>query len=54
MPPPASAFNTFLTDTHTVMDKPKLLDRVRAVAWVRHLSLRTEQATRTGSDVGSE
>ena len=26
------------------MEKPKLLDRVRAVARVRHLSLRTEQA----------
>ena len=26
------------------MHKPKLLDRVRAVARVRHLSLRTEQA----------
>ncbi|HYH84623.1 MAG TPA: phage integrase N-terminal SAM-like domain-containing protein [Pyrinomonadaceae bacterium] len=26
------------------MDKPKLLDRVRSVARVRHLSLRTEQA----------
>jgi hypothetical protein len=28
MPAPASAFNTFLPDTHTLMDKPKLLDRV--------------------------
>jgi integron integrase len=41
---PASAFNTFLPDTHEVMDKPKLLDRVHAVARLRHLSLGTERA----------
>src|SRR5919107_6452409 len=28
----------------TTMDKPKLLDQVRSVARLRHLSLRTEQA----------
>ena len=44
MPPPASAFNIFPPDTPKAMQKPKLLDRVRAVARVRHLSLRTEQA----------
>ncbi len=44
MPPPASAFNIFPPDTSKAMQKPKLLDRVRAVARVRHLSLRTEQA----------
>ena len=41
---PASAFNTFLPDTHSAMDKPKLLDRVRATARLRHLSLGTERA----------
>lgn len=41
---PASAFNTFLPDTCTAMNKPKLLDRVHAVARVRHLSLGTERA----------
>src|SRR2546423_4000074 len=35
------------------MDKSKLLDRVRAVARMRHLSLRTEQATRIGSGASS-
>lgn len=44
MPAPASAFNNFLPDTPEPMQRPKLLDRVRAVARVRHLSLRTEQA----------
>ena len=44
MPPPAGAFNTFPPDASEPMHKPKLLDRVRAVARVRHLSLRTEQA----------
>jgi integron integrase len=44
MPAPASAFNTFHPDTPKAVQKPKLLDRVRAVARVRHLSLRTEQA----------
>jgi integron integrase len=44
MPLPASAFNTFLPDTHEVMDKPKLLDRVHRVARLRHLSLGTERA----------
>lgn len=44
MPPPASAFNTLLPDTHDAMDKPKLLDRVHAVARLRHLSLGTEKA----------
>ena len=44
MPPPASAFNTFLPDTPKAVGQPKLLDRVRAVAGLRHLSLRTEQA----------
>jgi len=44
MPPPASAFNTFLPDTHAAMQKPKLLDRVHAVARLRHLSLGTERA----------
>ena len=44
MPAPASAFNIFPPDTPEAMHKPKLLDRVRAVARVRHLSLRTEQA----------
>ncbi len=42
---PASAFNTFSPDTPKAVQKPKLLDRVRAVARVRHLSLRTEQAS---------
>lgn len=44
MPPPASAFNTFPPDTPKAMQKPRLLDRVRAVARMRHLSLRTKQA----------
>ena len=44
MPPPASAFNIFPPDTPQAVQKPKLLDHVRAVARVRHLSLRTEQA----------
>src|SRR5215210_335273 len=44
MRPPASAFNIFPPDTSKAMQQPKLLDRVRAVARVRHLSLRTEQA----------
>ena len=44
MPPPASAFNTFLPDTHAAMNKPKLLERVHAVARLRHLSLGTERA----------
>ena len=44
MPPPASAFNTFLPDTHEAMGEPKLLDRVHAVARLRHLSLGTERA----------
>ena len=44
MPAPASAFNTFLPDTRTLMDKPKLLDRVHSVARLRHLSLGTERA----------
>lgn len=44
MPAPASAFNTFLPDAPEAMQKPRLLDRVRAVARLRHLSLRTEQA----------
>ena len=37
-------FQHFSADTPEDMHKPKLLDRVRAVARVRHLSLRTEQA----------
>lgn len=41
---PASAFNTFLPTLRNIVQKPKLLDRVRAVARVRHLSIRTEQA----------
>lgn len=41
---PASAFNTFLPDTHEAMHKPKLLDRVHAVARLRRLSLGTERA----------
>jgi integrase len=41
---PASAFNTFLPDTHEAMDQPKLLDRVHRVARLRHLSLGTERA----------
>jgi hypothetical protein len=44
MPPPASAFNTFPPDTHDAMGKPKPLDRVHAVARLRHLSLGTERA----------
>jgi Phage integrase, N-terminal SAM-like domain len=44
MPAPAGAFNTFPPDAPEPMHKPKFLDRVRAVARVRHLSLRTEQA----------
>lgn len=40
---PASAFNTFLPDTRTLMDKPKLLDRVHSVARLRHLSSGTER-----------
>ena len=36
MPVPASAFNTFPPDTRVALQKPKLLDRVRAVARVRH------------------
>ena len=44
MPAPASAFNTFLPNTRTLMDKPKLLDRVHSVARLRHLSLGTERA----------
>ena len=44
MPAPVSAFNIFPPDTPEPMHKPELLDRVRAVARVRHLSLRTEQA----------
>ena len=41
---PASAFNTFLPDTHQAVDKPKLLDRVHAVARLRHLSPGAERA----------
>jgi hypothetical protein len=41
---PASAFNTFLPDTRTFMDKPKLFDRVHSVARLRHLSPGTERA----------
>ena len=44
MPAPASAFNTFHPDTHRLMQKPKLLDRVHSVARLRHLSLGTERA----------
>lgn len=44
MPPPASAFNTFPPDTPKAMQKPEPLDRVRSVARLRHLGLRTEQA----------
>src|SRR5687768_15143129 len=36
MPPPASAFNTFLTHMFTAMDEPKLFDRVRSAARKRH------------------
>lgn len=56
MPPPASAFNTFLSDTHDAMDKPKLLDRVHAVARLCHLSLGTERAYsgQYGRDRGEE
>jgi integron integrase len=37
-------FQHFSPDAPTAVQKPKLLDRVRAVARVRHLSIRTEQA----------
>ena len=37
-------FQHFSPDAPTAVHKPKLLDRVRAVARVRHLSIRTEQA----------
>jgi hypothetical protein len=37
-------FQHFSPDARNGVHKPKLLDRGRAVARVRHLSLRTEQA----------
>lgn len=42
--PARQRFQHFSTRRLKAVQKPKLLDRVRAVARVRHLSLRTEQA----------
>lgn len=42
--PARQRFQHFSARPPEAMQKPKLLDRVRAVARVRHLSLRTEQA----------
>ena len=43
MPLPHPPFN--FTPTHPItMNKPKLLQQVRAVARMRHLSLRTEES----------
>lgn len=44
MPRPPARLNTFLTRTPIAMQQPRLLECVRAVARLRHLSLRTEQA----------